>query len=108
MATARRFAVAMGMIGVVVVCVSGVWRGASLESTLLRALVALLAFSLVGYLCGLLGAVIMKDAVNTEIARVKTARDARETVRGPSSSTVVGTGSSKSTEVSTEKVGSVR
>ena len=81
MATARRFAVVMGMIAVVVVCVSGVWRQSSLESTLLRAFVALLLFSVVGYVCGLLGSAIMKDAVKTQIMRAKRARDVKESMR---------------------------
>ena len=81
MATARQFAVAMGMIAVVVVCICGIWRQSSLESTLLRALVALLLFATIGYLCGLLGAAIMKDGVNSEIVRAKRARDVKESVR---------------------------
>ncbi len=105
MATARRFAAAMGLIAMVVVCVGGIWRGTSLEGTLLRALVALVGFSLVGYLCGLLGAAIMKDAVKTEVARVQSTRDARDTARRPSSSKAAdGTESGESTEVSTGNV----
>lgn len=81
MATARRFAVAMGMMAVTVVCVSGIWRSASLEYTLLRALVALLLFAAVGYVCGLLGSAIMTDSVNTELIRSKRARDVKEALR---------------------------
>jgi len=77
MATARRFAVAMGMVALAVVCVGGILRQSPLQDTLLRALVALLVFAAIGYACGLLGAAIMRDAVHSELTRVRDARDAR-------------------------------
>ena len=76
MATARRFALAMGMIAVIVVCVAGMWRQSPLAGTLLRALVALVVFAGIGYVCGLVGAAIMKDAVKTELTRAKDALEA--------------------------------
>ena len=44
----------------------------------------------------------MKDAVSTEVARVKTARDTRETLRRPSSSAAARAESGESADVSTE------
>lgn len=76
MATARRFALTMGMAALIVVCVVGIWRQSSLEATLLRALVALVVFAGIGYVCGLVGGAIMKDAVKTEVARVRSTAEA--------------------------------
>ena len=76
MATARRFALAMGMIAVIVVCVAGMWRQSPLAGTLLRALVAMVVFAGIGYVCGLVGAAIMKDAVKTELTRAKNVLEA--------------------------------
>ena len=76
MATARRFALAMGLTAFAVVCVIGIWRQSALESTLLKALVALVLFAVMGYVCGMVGAAIMKEAVKTELKRAKDAREA--------------------------------
>ena len=71
MATARRFAVAMGLTALAAVCATGMWWQWPLERTLWRGLVALVAFAGIGYACGLMGAAIMKEAAWTELRRVK-------------------------------------
>lgn len=83
MATARRFAAVLGLVAIAVVFVSGMWRGANLEVTLFRGLVALLLFALIGYGCGWLGSLIVKESVASEVDRARKAEQARQTARRP-------------------------
>ena len=69
MATARRFALVMGITAMVVACVVGMCRETPLQTTLIRAAAALVVFAGIGYACGLVGAAIMKDAVKSELAK---------------------------------------
>ena len=71
----------MGLLGLAVVCAAGIWRNAGLEETLLRGLVALLALSGVGFVLGLVGAAIMRDATKTEISRLHDEANFRGGVR---------------------------
>lgn len=67
MATARRFAAALGIISFVFVAGFGLWRGSEVDWVLLRALLALIVFSVFGFLVGLVGAAIANDSADTEL-----------------------------------------
>ena len=75
MATARRFAAALGIIAFVFVAAFGVWRGNELDAVLLRALVSLVLFAALGFVTGLVGAAVANDAANQEMIRRKRAEE---------------------------------
>ncbi|HUW58471.1 MAG TPA: hypothetical protein VMZ92_17685 [Planctomycetota bacterium] len=89
MATARRFAATLGIIAFVFVAGFGWWQGADVNWVLLRGLLALIIFAVLGFVTGLIGAAIAKDSANEELKRkmlaeqvkrkrVQEARTARE------------------------------
>jgi hypothetical protein len=69
MATARRFAAALGMIAFAWVTGFGIVHASRLEWVLLRALAALVLFSALGYLIGWMGAAVAKESATREIER---------------------------------------
>jgi NhaP-type Na+/H+ or K+/H+ antiporter len=69
MATARRFAAALGMIAFAWVTGFGIIHASRLEWVLLRALVAMGLFSALGYVIGWLGAAVARESAAREIER---------------------------------------
>ena len=69
MATARRFAATLGIIAFVFVAGFGWWEGSELNWVLLRALLALIMFAVLGFVTGLIGAAIARDSANEELKR---------------------------------------
>lgn len=69
MGTARRTAAALGILAFVYVGAAGVVQQASAEWTLTRALIALAAFAAFGWVVGLIGAAVARDAAAGERRR---------------------------------------
>ena len=69
MATARRFAAALGMIAFATVTGFGIWHHSSLEWVLVRALAALVLFSAVGYVIGWMGGAVARESAVSEAKR---------------------------------------
>ena len=69
MGTARRFAAALGIIVFVFVLGFGIYNGTELETVLVRGLLALVIFSVIGFACGLIGATIAQDSAANEKMR---------------------------------------
>ncbi len=69
MGTARRFAAALAIISFVYVLGFGIYNGTELETVLVRGLLALVIFSVVGFACGLIGATIAQDSAASEKMR---------------------------------------
>ena len=69
MVTARRFAAALAIISFVYVLGFGIYNGTELETVLVRGLLALAIFSVVGFACGLIGATIAEDSAANEKMR---------------------------------------
>jgi len=68
-ATARRFAAALGILAFVFVAGFSAWQGNELDASLLRALVALVMFAVLGFMVGLIGAAVVNDAADSEVRR---------------------------------------
>ncbi len=66
MITARRTSAILGTLAFLYVGAAGLVQGTSVEWTLLRALIALVAFAVLGYVAGLVGSAIARDAAKTE------------------------------------------
>lgn len=69
MGTARRFGAALGMIAFVVVAAAGIIQQSSLNWVLLRALVALILFTVVGFIVGLIGARLVQEVADKKLAQ---------------------------------------
>ena len=69
MGTARRFAAALGIISFAFVAVTGIAQQSSLEWVLLRALVALILFTVVGFIVGLIGARLVQEVADKKLAQ---------------------------------------
>jgi len=68
-ATARRFAAALGIIAFVFVAGFSAWQGNELDTSLVRALVALVMFAALGFVVGLIGSALVSDSADGEVAR---------------------------------------
>jgi hypothetical protein len=77
LATARRFAAALGLIAFVFVTGFGMWHGSRLEWVLLRALLALILFSVLGFVTGLIGAALARNSAGSEVQRKLEAEKAK-------------------------------
>ena len=78
MATARRFAATLGIIAFVFVAGFGLWERSELDWVLLRALLALIMFTVLGFVAGLIGAAIARDSANAELRRKVAAEQMRQ------------------------------
>ena len=77
MTTARRFAATLGVIAFVVVVGFGMWRGIAVNRVLLRALLALVIFSALGFVAGLVGTAIAQHSADSEVDRAEAAERMR-------------------------------
>jgi len=77
-ATARRFAAALGIIAFVFVAGFSAWQGNDLNASLLRSLVALVMFAALGFVTGLIGSAIVNDSADSEVKRKALAEKMRE------------------------------
>ena len=77
MATGRRFAAILGVIAFLVAVAFGMWGGAPVNLVLLRALLALVIFSALGFVVGLVGAVIAQHSADSEVERAEAAERMR-------------------------------
>ena len=77
MATARRFAATLGVIAFLVVVGFGMWRHTAVNAVLLRALLALVIFSALGFVAGLIGAAIAQHSAASEVDRAEAAERMR-------------------------------
>ena len=69
MAAARRFAATLGFIAFAFVAVLGVWRQAEVDWVLLRAFLALIVFSVVGFIAGFVASALIRHSADDELRR---------------------------------------
>ena len=69
MGTARRFGAALGIISFAFVAAAGIAQRSALQWVLLRALVALILFTVVGFIVGLIGARLVQEVADKKLAQ---------------------------------------
>ena len=68
MGTARRYGAALGMIAFLFVAAAGIYQRSPLEWVLLRALVALIMFTVIGFVAGLIGTRLVEEVADKKLA----------------------------------------
>ncbi len=99
MGTARRTAAALGIIAFVYVGAAGVVQQASVEWVLARALIALASFAAFGWVVGLIGAAVARDAAAGERQRRIDAARAAQKSQVSASGAGTGTAGERTPEV---------